>query len=121
MPMPSPRPAAHLPNPPQRGIGHAVAPGGLVHRANPLPVDAIGALEAQINQLHDFAEVLRQQLEATREDRDRWRQRAQHLMLELKVLSGSPWWKRLTGNLKLHEQQRHQAGRCPTSSGAASM
>jgi hypothetical protein len=61
MPMPSPRPAAHLPNPPQRGIGHAVAPGGLVHRANPLPVDAIGALEAQINQLHDFAEVLRQQ------------------------------------------------------------
>jgi prefoldin subunit 5 len=59
-------------------------------------VDAIGALEAQINQLHDFAEVLRQQLEATREDRDRWRQRAQHLMLELKVLSGSPWWKRLT-------------------------
>jgi hypothetical protein len=37
------------------------------------------------------------QLEATREDRDCWRQRAQHLMLELKVLSGSPWWKRLTG------------------------
>ena len=30
--MPSPRPAGHLPNPPQRGIGHAVAPGGLVHR-----------------------------------------------------------------------------------------
>jgi hypothetical protein len=46
-------------------------------------VDAIGALEAQINQLHDFAEVLRQQLEATRVDCDRWRQRAQRLMREL--------------------------------------
>jgi hypothetical protein len=40
-------------------------PGGLVHPADPLPVNAIGALEAQINQLYDFAEVLRQQLEAT--------------------------------------------------------
>ena len=112
MPMSSPRPAAHLPNPPQRGIGHAVVPGGLVHRANPLPVDAIGALEAQINQLHDFAEVLRQQLEATREDRDRWRQRAQHLMLELKVLSGSPWWKRLRiENLSAHIQSAFASGK----------
>ena len=52
----------------------------------------------QINQLHDFNEILRQQLEATREERDdRRRQRAQYLMLELKVLSGLPWWKRLTG------------------------
>ena len=83
-----------------------------MHRANPLPVDAIGALEAQINQLHDFAEVLRQQLEATREDRDRWRQRAQHLMLELKVLSGSPWWKRLRiANLSAHIQSAFVSGK----------
>jgi len=68
-----------------------------MHRANPLPVDAIGALETQINQLQDFAEVLRRELDATSEDRDRWRERAQRLMLELKVSSGLPWWKRLTG------------------------
>jgi hypothetical protein len=96
MPMPH-APAAHLPKPPQLQTAHAAAPGCLVHRATPLPVDSIGALEAQINQLRNVAEVLRQQLEDTCEDRDRWRQRAQHLMLAPEVLSQSPqpWWKRL--------------------------
>jgi hypothetical protein len=64
MPMP-PAPAAHLPKPPQLQTAHAAAPGCLVHRATPLPVDSIGALEAQINQLRNVAEVLRQQLEDT--------------------------------------------------------
>lgn len=68
----------------------------------PVVQDSTPALEAQINGLREVGELLRQQLIDVREDRDRWRQQAERLVLPAPsppVSSDSrpPWWRRLVG------------------------
>jgi hypothetical protein len=52
----------------------------------------------QIAGLKEVGELLRQQLDDIRTDRDSWRSQAERLVLPAPVSSVSrPWWRRLAG------------------------
>jgi hypothetical protein len=55
------------------------------------------ALEAQITGLREVAELLRQQLDDVRTDRDAWREQAQAGQRLLSPPERRPWWRRLVG------------------------
>jgi excisionase family DNA binding protein len=59
--------------------------------------DVTPLLEAQINALRQVSELLRQQLDDTREDRDRWRAQAERLALPAPAtaVASRPWWRRI--------------------------
>ena len=69
------------------------ATGGPEHHATPN-----ATLEVQIAGLKEVGELLRQQLDDIRTDRDCWRSQAERLVLPAPVSSVSrPWWRRLAG------------------------
>jgi hypothetical protein len=80
--------------PPTDTTGETVAAtGGPEHHATPN-----ATLEVQIAGLKEVGELLRQQLDDIRTDRDCWRSQAERLVLPAPVLSVSrPWWRRLAG------------------------
>jgi hypothetical protein len=58
------------------------------------------ALEAQIAALRDVSELLRQQVDDMRADRDAWRDQAQagqRLLAAPERTQRAPWWRRITG------------------------
>ena len=80
--------------PPTDTTGETVAAtGGPEHHATPN-----ATLEVQIAGLKEVGELLRQQLDDIRTDRDCWRSQAERLVLPAPVSSVSrPWWRRLAG------------------------